>query len=165
MGTLNAIPIADIASRAVILRGGAIAFVGASALPTVSDSSAWIKAGSDGGGGGIIDASPTYGLASVSNAINSAPQIPRPDAQFARLEEFNRLSESPNPWPGSDNVLAGGGESAANELYSVGRAQSAPLTRSENVNTPNRAPYGVQQTIDTPKPVCTVTELLSRGCR
>jgi filamentous hemagglutinin family protein len=165
VGTLNNIPIADIANRAVILRGGAVAFVGASAKPTVSESSAWIKPGSDGGGGGIIDSSPTYGLASVTDTIATAAQFSRPDAQFARLEEFNRLSEIPDPWPGSDQMLAGGGDLAANELYSIGGSQARQLSPSVGITAPSSSPSGSQQPTSTSKRVCTVSELVSKGCR
>jgi len=167
IGTLNGVPFSDLATQAVTLPGGAIAFVGASKPPAALLDTTWIKPGIPGGGGGVIDASPIYSLSvpTASAVQNAAVFDPPPVTQTARLAEFNRLGDQEENF--SRSAESARADLPSGVLYTVGEpirsplAQAVGFTQSEPAGSATPAPKA-----DSGKRPCTVAQLLSsQGCR
>jgi filamentous hemagglutinin family protein len=162
IGTLNSVPVDEVASSAVILPGGAIAFVGASREVTATIDISWIKP-SDNGGGGVIDPSPVFGFSSKTSLSSVASFEPPPVTQTARLSEFNRLQEAPSHGlvsiPNSADTDLGAGA-----LYTVGEPERPALAQRVGFTEPQSRPVSPEPKVDSRKP-CTVSELLRQGCR
>jgi filamentous hemagglutinin family protein len=167
-GTLNGVPFSDLATQAVTLPGGAIAFVGTSTPPGALLDTTWIKPGIPGGGGGVIDASPIYSLSvPTASAGQNAPALDPPPSvtQSARLAEFNRLGDPEGAF--SRRTESTGSDLPAGVLYTVGEPARSPLaqavgfTQSQPATGAAPAPKA-----DSGKRPCTVAQLLSaQGCR
>ncbi len=166
IGTLNGVAPSEMASQAVVLPGGSIAFVGASTRPPLAivDPS-WFR--TDNGGGGIIDASPRYTLFPPQEKINrAAPFDPPTASESARLAEFNRLGEFAAQRPsGISNSADDSSPFGSGALYTVGEPARTPLAQAVGFTSepPAAQPASKQ---DSAKPRCTVAQLLSsQGCR
>jgi filamentous hemagglutinin family protein len=163
VGTLNSVPVDEVASTAVMLPGGAVAFVGASREVTATIDISWIKP-TDNGGGGVIDPSPVFGFSSVQTSLSSVASFePPPATQTARLSEFNRLQEAPS------RGLVSISNSADTDLesgvfYTVGEPERPALAQRVGFTEPQSRPVSPEPKGDSRKP-CTVSELLRQGCR
>jgi filamentous hemagglutinin family protein len=168
VGTLNAIPVSELASQAISLPGGAIAFVGASSPPTATLNPNWIKPSTGSGGGGIIDASPIYGLDAPAAAVAHSALLfaPPPVGQNARLAEFNKLGEIPPEHAAPSGTDSAGTELASGALYTIGEPGRALMTQVVGF-TPEQSPgaAALESNAESGKRRCTVAELLRQGCR
>jgi len=164
VGTLNSVPVDEVASSAVTLPGGAIAFVGASREVTATIDISWIKP-TDNGGGGVIDPSPVFGFSAKASSSNSSMASFEPPlvTQTARLSEFNRLGEASGHGlvsiPNSADTNLGSGA-----LYTVGEPERPTLAQKVGFTESNSRPVPSEPKGDSRKP-CTVSELLRQGCR
>jgi filamentous hemagglutinin family protein len=177
-GSVNLVNVADLASRAVILPGGAVAFVGSAAGSLHSAYPAWlgpalVSVGPMLHGAGIIDATPTYSFQApgntVAGAANTAP------TNLARLTEvglteFNRLPDS-----ATESTAYGAENAGGRTLYRVAARrqpirnakpvaasdESSPAPVPQRAKSAQQAAYG--------KRFCTVTEVMhavsAQGCR
>jgi filamentous hemagglutinin family protein len=165
VGTLNSVPLSEVASEAVALPGGAVAFVGPSTVLTATVDTSWIKPPTDNGGGGVIDPSPIYHF-SAKSASGVAAFDPPPAAQAARLSEFNRLGDETSGGnlvrvPNATDMDAGNGM-----LYMVGEPGGATLAQAVGFTQARPTPPAVKQPAARPKTLpCTVSELVRQGCR
>jgi filamentous hemagglutinin family protein len=173
-GSVNSVNVTNLANSAVLLPGGTVAFVGASANAVQSSAPTWIGSGviyvgTTFQGAGVIDATPTYsfqapGAASAlaATATAGAPAGVNRLADVG-LTEFNRLTEAP---------VAHAEREVSGALYTVS-AQPRPVrdlrpaAAIDDSPAPARPAQRVQRTAYN-KRFCTVTEVMhaaSASCR
>jgi trimeric autotransporter adhesin len=171
-GSINGVDVANLASAAVTLPGGTIAFIGTpanvqSAVPTwVADL---IPAGTQFQGAGIIDATPVYSFqptqVTIAGAGGGTAQVGAPRVTDTALVEFNRL-----PNAATDTTMSAS-ERRGPTLYTIAsRSQplrDAPAVADSDPPSPRTARPAVQAA--NGKRFCTVTEVMhsgsAQGCR
>jgi hypothetical protein len=178
VGTLNSVPVADIAQNAVVLETGGIAFIGDPSQQVATSFPTWLGPGimNVGGhlhGAGVIDASPVYSFPHQSGgeiqtaATSNVGGVP----SAARLSEFNRLPEAPGLWSfvqreqddqaigisaASNTVVQPTASAPARQVLRFAQQESATTTTTRGATPSTRGTR-----------YCTVAELRrgAKGCR
>jgi filamentous hemagglutinin family protein len=95
-GTLNAVPVEQVADSATLLEGGAVLLVGPPSGARVAEARATNEDPGRPSGGGVVDVSPMYSLGFAARVVPppSGP-VPQP---HSGLTAFNRLRDQTPPW-------------------------------------------------------------------